>query len=104
MTQANTQAQDLEAMMNGADEQQPDNSQSNSKAVQKAAIMDMVKSMELAKSERDHQTAVAKSLKDNHGIPVKVSKRAAKIVFNASKVEEQATQEAVDALLDVVLR
>lgn len=79
------------------------NTTNNSKTVIKSAIMDMVASLQLQKSEAEHQTAIAESLKQNHQIPIKVSKRAAKIIFKGKNLEDQEIQNQVDQLVDEVL-
>lgn len=79
------------------------NTPSNSKSVIKSAIMDMVKSLELQESEKDHQKDVAKSLKDNHNIPAKVSKGLARRIFKGNDAEKQAVEAQIDKLQNDIM-
>lgn len=60
---------------------------SNSKAVIKQAIQDMVKSLELMEIEKNHINEIAKSLKSNHNVKPKVSKKAAQLIHSAKEVD-----------------
>ena len=77
---------------------------SNNQEIRKSAIMEMVRSMELKKSEDENINDIAQSLKKNHNVPTKVSKAAARIIFKANRAELQEYQNQVDQLLHEIMK
>jgi hypothetical protein len=77
---------------------------SNSKTIIKDAIKEMVASHTLIQSEKDHIDDIAKSLKDNHKIPVKVSKAVAKRVFAGEDQEKLHTEHQIDELYNDIMK
>lgn len=68
----------------------------------KSMVNDMVKSLELIESEREHLKEVAAELKAQHGWKPKVSNKVAKIIHKGSKAEDEETASMIDELHSLV--
>jgi DNA topoisomerase VI subunit B len=98
MTMQNKMAE----LMGKAVSQNTGTTEDNSKKAIKTAIMDMVKSLEMIKSEREHIKDIAKSLKENHQIQPKVSNKVAKLVHKGDKPQDDEFTALVDNLYAAV--
>ena len=94
----NTVQKSLDMMGNNSTTAVP---QTNSKTVMKNAIQDMVKSLELIEVEREHINEIAKSLKSNHNVKPKVSKKVANLIHKNKEVDVEFESE-VQRLLSSV--